>query len=157
MAAVKASTSLISIPHGLCGRRSNNRLSENATGHLQSFFASMKDHGSPRATRLVRIIAAQGAPTKIEMRDQGVDLIELSPFYNKSNMHKRFCHSRGYDPIFDAKHRLIEMRNLPDVADEDRVPVKEVPSYPTFINYWKSFFPKDSHPTSQGGRLCVRQ
>ena len=125
--------------HGLEGKPSNNQISFDARNNMKYFFETMKTHAAPSATRQVRIIAARGNPEKIELRDKDEDVIELPPYYNKNNMFKRFCFDCGWTPVFDNLHRLVDMKAL---HPEERNELKDMPSYPTFLNYWKTNYPK---------------
>lgn len=119
---------IVAKAHHLKGKtaaQANKTIKSELTAALHVYFAELEEMGSPRAIRVVRDkLGGFG------IRDDDVDIIELATSVSKCGLYKRFCNGRGWDPQTDSigKMEMVPM----DGQDQ-----QQVPSWPTFLDFWK--------------------
>ncbi len=140
-----------SISHGLTGKIGNN-VDPRVAPLLKAFFEEIGQHALPRATRVVRqLVVAVKDEKKDEgsdqdeddlviesLRETDVDVVDLPPSFTKRSMYKRFLmDDLGWEIKLDSTGRILSI--LP-IADKEQV--EPIPSWATFLSYWKQNYPK---------------
>ena len=104
---------------------------------MQEFMTELTLHADPRATRVVRMIRAEGRYQE-ELREDK-EIIDLPPHYTRMGCYKSFIHGLGYRLVHDPKGRVtdvIALDQLPQI-----LPASNLPSWFSFYYYWKNNFP----------------
>ena len=117
--------------HGLTGKISN-RMNPLVHEKMEKFFEELKTLASPRATELVRRISGG-----TELRNTDQEILELPTYFNRSLVFRRFLFENGWKPLYDNKHRLVEMQAIPGKEQSDLIACET-----TFMRFWKENFPK---------------
>ena len=125
-----------SVDHGLCGLASNNSLSTSDTDKLWQYFYGLMTQGTPRATKLVANLAADGKTVTQELKDADAEVVELPACYSKRHIYRSFLAEHGWDVTFDNKSRKKT------VTEKDNATLDRAISWPTFCLFWQQNFPK---------------
>lgn len=136
-----------SLTHGLVGQ-AGNRVMVDSEKVMSDYLSELQELGAPRATRIVRILTADGLTTKTELRDDDVELIELPNHVSQFGYYKRLVAKLGWRYEYDPKGRII---NRAPIEGVDQAEV--VPGWRTFIRLWKKEFPKMVIPKA-GEDIC---
>jgi hypothetical protein len=140
----------IPIKHGLCGRVSN-RKSTDHTEALTKFMKELEQQGTPRATRLVRLLTKEGN-TKTEPRDDDIELVELSRNTTQFGYYKKFVATKyGFKIKYDPKGCILNR-----VPIEGQEQVEKVPGWMSFRLFWKRKFSHVVIPNA-GEDICDKR
>ena len=125
----------IAVPeHGLKGAPSN-RLMDSHQETLAHFFETLHDLSTPRATRVVRVVAEHG--DHVRLRDDNKELTELFSYMTKRGLYKRLMLEHGWIYTSDAVG-IIGKKPSPGM---EQTPWQGVPSFRTYLVYWKKHHP----------------
>jgi hypothetical protein len=125
----------VSPVHGLF-RNSNAASKIDFDGMMKAFFEVLSEFSAPRATRIVATFV-NGVVAE-ELRDEMVS--ELPPSFTKRRVYGRFLLEHGWSLKLDAKGKILTMSNGDVVVDGKTS--KEMPSWRTFLRYWKANYPR---------------
>jgi hypothetical protein len=120
-----------SIVHGNTGKKNKLHLHDQEV--LTDFFEETKKFAGPRATGIVRDLVRDRV--EVALRDDDTELLELPTCYTKRNMYQQYTIEQGWVFKLDSKGKVISKTP----ADEE---LEEPASWPTFLNFWKTHYPK---------------
>ena len=83
---------------------------------LFDYFTETNQHAAPRATQLVRRMTQREEESEAtflyEVRDDDSKLVEFPTHWNKTSLYKRYFNLNGWHPLYDSKHRLLQMKRI---------------------------------------------
>jgi hypothetical protein len=125
------------VPVNALSNNSNSRTQFDFNGMMHAFFVELSELSTPRATRVV--VSVVNGVAREDLRDDLDSASDLPPSFTKRRVYGRFLAEHGWKLKLDSIGKIVSMSKDDVVIDGKNC--KEMPSWTTFLRYWKKNFP----------------